>query len=62
MPVPQQPKPLMRRDQAVHIAPSVAAWGQSRAGQRHLQNMKQLLRYLEIRLVAGLMKGTQDLV
>jgi hypothetical protein len=26
------------------------------------QNMKQLLRYLEIRLVAGLMKATQDLV
>jgi hypothetical protein len=60
--MPQQPQPLMRRDQAFHVAPSVAVWRWRRAGAQHLQDVKQLFRHLEIRLIARVMKGTQDVV
>jgi hypothetical protein len=58
----QRPKALLSRDEAFHVAPSVAVWRQSWVGLHHLENMKQLFRHLDIRVVAGLMKGAQDLV
>jgi hypothetical protein len=47
----------MRRDQAFHIAPSGAIRRQRQARQHHFQNVQQLLRYLKIRLVAGVMES-----
>ena len=58
----QVPEPLMRGDESIHIAPSIAGWGQWTALQHHLQDLKQRLGNLEVALIAGLMKGDEYLV
>src|SRR4051794_6920581 len=60
--MPQMPEPLMRGNEALHVAPSGAVRRQRPARQHHLQNVQQLLGHLEIRLVAGMVERDQDLV
>ena len=56
------PKPLVRGDQALHVAPPRAIRRQRTAGQHHLKDVQQLLGHLEIGLVAGVVEGDQHLV
>jgi hypothetical protein len=56
------PQPLMCCDKAFHIAPSRAVGGQRTACQHHLEHMQKLFRYFQVALIAGVMKGDQDLV
>ena len=55
-------KPLVCRHQAFHVAPSRFIHGQRPACQHHLKDMEQLLGHLAISLIAGAVKGHQDLV
>jgi hypothetical protein len=54
--VAQMPEPLVRRDQALHVAPPGAVRRQWPAGQHHLQDVQQLLADFKIALIAGVMK------
>jgi hypothetical protein len=59
------PEPLVRCDQRVLVPSPLAAAQRARSplGCNHcLQDLQKTLRDLEIRLVAGLMEGDQDLV
>ncbi|WP_353212023.1 hypothetical protein [Rhodovarius sp.] len=60
--VPQLPKPLMRLDQAVHIAPAIGAGIDLLAGEHHFQCPQQLVSHLIISLITGLVEGGQDFV
>ena len=60
--VPQVPQALVRRDKAFHVAPAGAVRGERAARQHHFEYVQELLRDLEISLIAGVMKGDQDLV
>ncbi len=52
----------MRRYKALHVSSSCSIGSQWTTCQHHLQNMKKLFSDLEIRLVAGVMKGNQNFV
>lgn len=54
--MPQMPKPLMGRHQALDALPAVGIGRNGPAGQHILQNMKKLLGDLIIRLIAGVME------
>ena len=56
------PKPLVRGDQTFHIPAARAIWRQGTACQHHLKDMEQLLRNLEIALIASVMERDQDFV
>src|SRR5271163_4285218 len=58
----QMPKTLVRRNQAFHIPPARAVRCKGSPGQHHFQDVKQLLRHLEIALITGMMKSDQYFV
>jgi hypothetical protein len=60
--VTQVPEPLMGGDQAFHVAPARAVGREWAARQHHLEHMQKLFRYLEVRLVAGVVKSDENLV
>jgi hypothetical protein len=58
--VAQMPEPFMRRDQGFDVPPAIGRGRQPR--QHRLQQMEQLLRDLELSLVAGMMEGYHDFI
>ena len=56
------PESLMRGDQGIRIAASIAGWRQWRPCQHDPEGVQQLLRNLEVALIAGLVECDQDLV
>lgn len=60
--VPQVPEPLVRRHQPFHAAPALLVRGRGPARKHQFEHPQQLLGDLQIRLIAGLVKGNKDLV
>jgi hypothetical protein len=60
--VAKVPQAFVGRDKALHVAPPGSIGSQRTTGQHHLQDMEKLFRNLEIRLVAGVVKGDQNLI
>ena len=60
--MPQVPEPLVRGDQAFHVASTRAVRRQRPTRQHHFQDVQKLLGDLEVALVAGVMECDQDLV
>jgi hypothetical protein len=58
----EMPKALVRGDEALHIAPSSDIRRLGSPRQHHLQHAQKLLGNLQIRLIAGVVEGDQDLV
>ena len=60
--VPEGPQPLMRRDEVLQVRSSIAIVVRGIAAHHHLQDAQQFLRDFEVALIAGVVKGDQDLV
>jgi hypothetical protein len=60
--MPEEPKPLMGRDQTPHTAPLAARDFWSASGERHLKHVQQLLGNDVIALIACLVECEQNLV
>jgi hypothetical protein len=62
MHVPQVPEPFMGRDERVHRSAPVGLHVDRAMHKDGLQDLEQLIRDLELLLVASLMEGDEDLV
>ena len=60
--MPQQPEAFMGSDQALHVTASAGLMGQRLARHHDFQRPKQGICDIEIRDVARLVEGDQDLV
>ena len=60
--MPEGPQPLMRRDEAIQVPSPIAIWVRGCAVYHHPQDAQQFLRHFEVALIAGVVKGDQDLV
>jgi hypothetical protein len=60
--MPEMPKPLVCSDETLYVPPAIAGGVSGATLDQYLQDMQEMLRNLIVRLIAGMMKGIQDLV
>jgi hypothetical protein len=60
--VAEQPKPFMRGHKTFNALAAIAIRTGARPLQHFFQNNQKVIRHVEIRLVAGVMKGNQNLI
>ena len=56
------PKPLMRGDEAFHVAPAAGIGAEGAAVQHHFKHMQNLLGDFEVALIASVMEGDKNLI
>jgi hypothetical protein len=52
--VPQDPQPLVRRDESLGVPPAPSGGNFGPLHDRQLENLEQPLRHLKVALIAGL--------